>query len=195
MAHSGTQTSSIYISDNFTFIQYLSSASHGQHSVLETTVAHMLMSKLLVQLFWFGTGVAILVWFSGALLKQPKEDEDHKAGIMACALVYLAYSTLQGPSSVMIRPHPIVWKFVHGCSMLYLLGIVFLLMQGKAAARHMLKVCNSTSFSITLLLCLFLLFLLAGQYVQIFLAPACEIGVGEAACHSVLKSASDPNSK
>ena len=44
----------------------------------------------------------------------------------------------------MIRPHPSVWKFVHGCAMLYLLALVFLLMQGKTAARHAMKVRHAT---------------------------------------------------
>jgi hypothetical protein len=130
--------------------QYMSSASDGKFSVLESSIAHVCVSRHPVQLLWYGTGVAVLVWFSGALRKEPSDDENAKAGIVACALVYLAYSTLQGPSSVMIRPHPIVWKFVHGCAMLYLLGVVFLLMQGKAAARQFLKVLTTTSYLSTM---------------------------------------------
>ena len=40
----------------------------------------------------------------------------------------------------MIRPHPTVWKFMHGCCMLYLIAMVYILIQGKTEARAMLKV-------------------------------------------------------
>jgi Phosphatidyl serine synthase len=84
--------------------------------------------------------VAALVWFSGALDPNgPPNEPNFQAAVMACAFVYLGYSTLQGPGSVMIRPHPTVWKFWHGCCMLYLLALVFMLVQGKDEARRMMK--------------------------------------------------------
>jgi phosphatidylserine synthase 2 len=82
----------------------------------------------------------VLVWFSGALQDEPPNEPNYKAGLLAMCAAYLAYSALQGPSSVMIRPHPMVWRLVHGCGMVYLLCLVFLLMQGKDEARRLLSV-------------------------------------------------------
>jgi Phosphatidyl serine synthase len=56
------------------------------------------------------------------------------------AASYVAYSAVQGPSTVMIRPHPNFWRVVHGVCTIYLLSLVFLLMQGKDEARQLLKV-------------------------------------------------------
>lgn len=61
---------------------------------------------------------------------------------MACAATFLAFSALQGPNSVMVRPHPVVWRLVYGMAILYLLALVFLLFQGKDEARSLLKVCS-----------------------------------------------------
>jgi hypothetical protein len=85
--------------------------------------------------------VAGLVWYSQVFDPDPSGPPDYRAGVFGCALVYLGYSTLQGPASVMIRPHPALWKFVHGCAMLYLLALVFILIQGKDEARKLLTVC------------------------------------------------------
>lgn len=81
-----------------------------------------------------------LVWWSGALDADPSNVPRHREGVMAMAAAYLAYSAVHGPSSVMIRPHPNVWRVVHGFCTLYLLALVFLLMQGKDEARRLLKV-------------------------------------------------------
>lgn len=81
-----------------------------------------------------------MMWFSGALEEEPVLGSDYKSGLAAVAMTFLGYSALQGPSSVMVRPHPVVWKLVHGIAILYLLALVFLLFQGKDEARALLKV-------------------------------------------------------
>lgn len=64
-----------------------------------------------------------------------------KAGIWAVVLVYLGYSTVQGPSTPhIIRPHPSFWKFVHGIMICYLSFMVYLLFQNVQDARLFLKV-------------------------------------------------------
>lgn len=82
----------------------------------------------------------MLVWYSGALAPHPPNDGDPRAALLACAFVYLGYSTLQGPSSVMIRPHPTVWRSWHGLCTLYLLVLVYMLIIGKDASRQLLTV-------------------------------------------------------
>lgn len=86
-----------------------------------------------------------MMWYSGALEKEPVLGSDYKSGLAAVAMTFLAYSALQGPSSVMVRPHPVVWKLVHGIAILYLLSLIFLLFQGKDEARALLKVCTHLS--------------------------------------------------
>lgn len=50
------------------------------------------------------------------------------------------YSVLQGPSTPMVRPHPALWKLVHGCAVLYLVGLIYMLFQDAMDARLLLKV-------------------------------------------------------
>ena len=54
--------------------------------------------------------------------------------------LYAGYSFLQGPSTCMVRPHPAVWRIIHGIVILYMLALVFLLFQNADDARLLLKV-------------------------------------------------------
>jgi phosphatidylserine synthase 2 len=72
-------------------------------------------------------------WASGAL--DPEGAAAHssvtsiKRGVWAMIAVFLAYCTLQAPSTILIRPHPAVWRLVHGLAVVYLVAITFLLFQ------------------------------------------------------------------
>ena len=84
----------------------------------------------------------LLVVLSGALtpavdvstLTGPERDDlrarNLKSSISAVCAAYLLYSTLQGPDTHMSRPHPAIWKVMHGLFVLYMLFLVFLLCQG-----------------------------------------------------------------
>jgi len=63
-----------------------------------------------------------------------------KKSLMAVCAAYLLYSALQGPDTHMVRPHPAVWKVMHGLFVLYLLFLVFLLCQETTDARMVLQV-------------------------------------------------------
>ena len=41
---------------------------------------------------------------------------------------------------MMVRPHPAVWRVVHGLMVIYLLILVFMLFQDVGDARRLLKV-------------------------------------------------------
>lgn len=56
--------------------------------------------------------------------------------LFACA----GYSVVQGPRTSMVRPHPAVWRLVHGAAVLYVMALVWLLFQTVDAARQALKV-------------------------------------------------------
>ena len=49
------------------------------------------------------------------------------------------YSIMQGPSCCMIRPHPAVWRLVHGVALVYLCFLVFLLFQAPMDARLFMR--------------------------------------------------------
>lgn len=66
---------------------------------------------------------------------------------MAVCAAYLLYSALQGPETHMVKPHPAVWKVMHGLFVLYLLFLIFLLCQETNDARMVLKVRPSKVFS------------------------------------------------
>lgn len=62
---------------------------------------------------------------------------------------------LQGPTTGMVRPHPAVWRLVHGVMVLYLLSLIFMLFQDVGDARLLLKVPSIVLYSpsITKLTC------------------------------------------
>ncbi|XP_022775909.1 CDP-diacylglycerol--serine O-phosphatidyltransferase 1-like isoform X2 [Durio zibethinus] len=50
-------------------------------------------------------------------------------GVWAMIAVFLAFCLLQAPSTVLIRPHPAIWRLVHGMAVVYLVALTFLLFQ------------------------------------------------------------------
>lgn len=70
-----------------------------------------------------------------------------KRSFMAVCAAYLLYSALQGPDTHMVKPHPAVWKVMHGLFVLYLLFLIFLLCQETNDARMVLKVRPSKVYS------------------------------------------------
>uniref|UniRef100_A0A452ZU49 CDP-diacylglycerol--serine O-phosphatidyltransferase n=1 Tax=Aegilops tauschii subsp. strangulata TaxID=200361 RepID=A0A452ZU49_AEGTS len=82
-------------------------------------------------------------WASGAL--DPEGAASHssatsiKRGVWAMIAVFLAYCTLQAPSTILIRPHPAFWRLVHGLAVVYLVALTFLLFQNRDDARRFMK--------------------------------------------------------
>ncbi|KAL8491629.1 hypothetical protein ACS0TY_023284 [Phlomoides rotata] len=60
-------------------------------------------------------------------------------GVWAMIAVFLAYSLLQAPSTVLIRPHPAIWRLVHGMAVIYLVALTFLLFQKRDDARQFMR--------------------------------------------------------
>ncbi|KAL6848631.1 hypothetical protein ACP4OV_021214 [Aristida adscensionis] len=88
-------------------------------------------------------GACLLIWASGAL--DPEGAASHssvtsiKRGVLAMIAVFLAYCTLQAPSTILIRPHPAVWRLVHGLAVVYLVALTFLLFQNRDDARQFMR--------------------------------------------------------
>jgi hypothetical protein len=57
------------------------------------------------------------------------------------------YSVVQGPRTSMVRPHPAVWRLVHGAAVVYVLLLVWLLFQTAHDARQFMKVGRASSSS------------------------------------------------
>ncbi|KAJ0038679.1 hypothetical protein Pint_22167 [Pistacia integerrima] len=85
-------------------------------------------------------GACFLIWASGALDPESTASGDLVTsvrrfvpvtflGVWAMIAVFLAYCLLQAPSTVLIRPHPAIWRLVHGMAVIYLVALTFLLFQ------------------------------------------------------------------
>uniref|UniRef100_A0A0D9YD91 CDP-diacylglycerol--serine O-phosphatidyltransferase n=1 Tax=Oryza glumipatula TaxID=40148 RepID=A0A0D9YD91_9ORYZ len=88
-------------------------------------------------------GACLLIWASGVLHPEITSSHDKvipiKRGVWAMIAVFLAYCTLQAPSTILIRPHPAVWRLVHGMAVVYLVALTFLLFQKRDDARQFMK--------------------------------------------------------
>lgn len=88
-------------------------------------------------------GACFLIWASGALDPESCSSGDLvtsvKRGVCAMIAVFLAYCLLQAPSTVLIRPHPAIWRLVHGMAVIYLVSLTFLLFQRRDDARQFMK--------------------------------------------------------
>ncbi|KAG5532308.1 hypothetical protein RHGRI_026815 [Rhododendron griersonianum] len=88
-------------------------------------------------------GACFLIWASGALDPQSSSSGDIvtsvKRGVWAMIAVFLAYCLLQAPSTILIRPHPAIWRLVHGMAVIYLVALTFLLFQNRDDARQFMK--------------------------------------------------------
>ncbi|KAI5066816.1 hypothetical protein GOP47_0017344 [Adiantum capillus-veneris] len=88
-------------------------------------------------------GACLLVWASGAL--DPAASSRHDSatnvsrGIWAMIAVFLGYCLLQAPATILIRPHPSVWRLVHGIAVVYLVFLSFILFQARDDARQFMK--------------------------------------------------------
>ncbi|URE35183.1 phosphatidylserine synthase [Musa troglodytarum] len=99
-------------------------------------------------------GTCLLVWASGVVDPESTASNDvvtsvksdlfcFLRGVWAVIAVYLAYSLLQAPSTVLIRPHPAIWRMVHGMAVVYLVALTFLLFQNRDDAREFMKFLHS----------------------------------------------------
>ena len=51
-------------------------------------------------------------------------------------IFFMVISILAFPNGPFTRPHPIIWRMVFGCSVLYLLIVQFLIHQGKQQTKY-----------------------------------------------------------
>ncbi|XP_078428378.1 phosphatidyl serine synthase family protein isoform X2 [Wolffia australiana] len=88
-------------------------------------------------------GACLLIWASGVGNPETAVSSDRvestKRGIWAMIFVFLTYCLLQAPSTILIRPHPALWRLVHGMAVIYLVSLTFILFQARDDARLFMK--------------------------------------------------------
>jgi phosphatidylserine synthase 2 len=60
-----------------------------------------------------------------------------KLGLAAAAWVFVVFGTIHLPDGLMLRPHPIFWRFVLSVAILYLMLIAFLTFQDLATVKQL----------------------------------------------------------
>ena len=63
-----------------------------------------------------------------------------KSALLSGSLIFLVYCFLQTRDTLLLRPHPGVWRIVHGCGVLYLIVLAALSVQNLQSARQVLRV-------------------------------------------------------
>ena len=63
-----------------------------------------------------------------------------RSGSLLCAFTFLGYGAIQFRDSLMVRPHPVVWRVIHAAGILFLMLIAFLLMLNIDDVRAFLHV-------------------------------------------------------
>ena len=75
-----------------------------------------------------------------AFTRDPKTSLEQDIAIGLCCVVvfFLIISSLAFPNGPFTRPHPVVWRIVFGMSVLYLMGLLFLLFQKYQTVRNIM---------------------------------------------------------
>lgn len=87
----------------------------------------------------FGCNVACLSYEWLLFSRNEGDVQDNIwAGICCVIFFFLIISVLAFPNGPFTRPHPAVWRIVFGMSVLYLLGLLFLLFQSYKTVNGIL---------------------------------------------------------
>lgn len=93
-------------------------------------------------------GFMLMLWIIYAAFHEPhasfddpdaQRADDYKRGVKYAAVFFLTYCTLQLPDGHFVRPHPIFWRFITGCFILYELFLIFMLFLRTDDARAFMK--------------------------------------------------------
>ena len=84
-------------------------------------------------------GLTLLLIYAFVVPESTDPLEKRRRGIMLASVSFLVYCSINLRDSMLLRPHPIIWRVVHGCGILYLLGLSFLLAFPVDDAREMMR--------------------------------------------------------
>lgn len=85
-------------------------------------------------------GLGLLLYHAFVLPETDDVLQRSRRGVFLASIIFLVYCSIHLRDSMMLRPHPIFWRVVHGCGILYLLGLSFLLAFPPDDARAMMRV-------------------------------------------------------
>ena len=89
------------------------------------------------------TALAVMIaWIAHAAIFPSGDDKiaNIREGIYMTCFMFLYYCMVQLRDGVLIRPHPAVWRVVHGAGLLYFGFLVFLLSQTQSGVHTVLGV-------------------------------------------------------
>ncbi|KAI0989098.1 hypothetical protein GJ496_002579 [Pomphorhynchus laevis] len=64
-------------------------------------------------------------------------------GLIGCLVFFVGFCTVHLPNGPFIRPHPAFWRFILSITVVYEIGLIFLLFQNNDDVRHFLKYIDS----------------------------------------------------
>jgi phosphatidylserine synthase 2 len=64
---------------------------------------------------------------------------DQYSGVFASVIGFLAFASVQFPDTLIKRPHPIFWRVLLGCFIIYTLFMSYVLFQPLGEARKIFK--------------------------------------------------------
>ena len=76
--------------------------------------------------YWYHQSTEEKLLANPSLAMHPASS-DLKKGLLFVTIFLLGYCMIQIRDGVLIRPHPVVWRFVHGCGLIYVLVLLFML--------------------------------------------------------------------
>jgi len=99
-----------------------------------------------VTFFWRAHSLSVLFFMIAALIyvavfESVTLDSEYntKRGLVACVIVFILLCVTVTPNGPFKRPHPAVWRFTFSLSVVYELGLIFVLFQTADDARKFLK--------------------------------------------------------
>ncbi|EDV19234.1 uncharacterized protein TRIADDRAFT_33936 [Trichoplax adhaerens] len=89
-----------------------------------------------ISLLIFAVGIVVMMAFN----RNPNvnREDNIASGLFCVTFLFLIVSLMCFPNGPYIRPHPLVWRVVFGISLIYLLGLTFILFQKLSDVRAML---------------------------------------------------------
>ncbi|KAG7207559.1 hypothetical protein KM043_009184 [Ampulex compressa] len=105
-----------------------------------------------IEFFYKPHSITLLLISIGAVIysafaRNTTNVEDNLwAGMLCVIFFFLIISVLTFPNGPFTRPHPVVWRIVFGCSVLYLMGLLFMLFQNYETVRKILVWVDPGSF-------------------------------------------------
>ena len=83
--------------------------------------------------------ISIVLVFGIAFTRNDSSIEDNiQAGLSCVVFFFLIISILAFPNGPFTRPHPAVWRLIFGLSVLYLMGLLYILFQNYRTVKSIM---------------------------------------------------------